>query len=100
MQYYNSTVFQKNYIFRYISDTQAVYCDLKSQTVLIRATSKLSRTIDSRRLRQFTIVQQAEIRRYPEIKLLYQKLQLFRKIFRDNKKSISKIKETLLYYKY
>jgi len=73
---------------------------LKSQIALIQTISELSRTIDSRQLRKFTIVQQTEIRQYSEIKLLYQRLQLLRKIFRDYKRSISNIQEIPLYYKY
>lgn len=73
---------------------------MKFQIALMRATNKLSRTIDSRRFRRFTIVQQIEIRRHFEIKLLHQKLQSFRKIFRDNKKLFNKMKETSLYYEY
>lgn len=81
-------------------DTQAAYRGLEPQTALMRAASGLSRTIDPRRPRRLTIAQQAEVRRHPEIKLLHQKLQSLRKTFRDNKKSISKMKGTPLYYEY
>lgn len=81
-------------------DTQAIYRNLKSQITLMRATSELSRIIDSRRLKRFTIAQQIEIRRHFEIHLLYQRLQSLRRIFRNHKQFISNMKKTSLYHEY
>ncbi|KAL9579753.1 MAG: hypothetical protein Q9203_006568 [Teloschistes exilis] len=65
LQYYNSSVSQKNYISRYIPDTQAVYRGLRPQTALMRAASGMSRTIDPRRPRKLNLAQQTEVDRHP-----------------------------------
>lgn len=66
----------------------------------MRATSELSRTIDSRRFRRLTIAQQAKIRRHPKINLLHKRLQALRKIFRDHKRFINNMKGTSLHHVY
>lgn len=64
-------MFQKNYLSRYITvDTQAAYRGLEPQTVLMRAASGMSRTIDRRRPRKLNAAQQSEVDRHPEVKLL------------------------------
>jgi hypothetical protein len=57
-----------------MSDTQIVYRDLKSQIVLMRVVSKMSRTIDFRRSRKLNFAQQTEIDRYSNVRLLRRRL--------------------------
>ena len=60
-------------------DIQAAYRGLEPQTVIILAASRLSRTIDPRRSRGFTITQRAEVQPHPEVKLLHGDYDRYRK---------------------
>ena len=73
-------------------DTQAAYRGLKPQTALIRAAGKISRTIEPRRPRKLTPAQQAEVDRYPEVRLLQR--------IRDQKRSVAGGRGTLSYEQY
>lgn len=97
LQHHNSFVFQKNYAFRYMSDIQIIYRDLNLQIALMRAANRMSRTIDSRRLRKLSFAQQIEIDRYSKIRFLRRRLKSLLQILQDQKRSIVSIKGTLLY---
>ena len=88
------------WVSRYIPDTQAAYRGLKPQTVLMRAASEMSRTIDPRRPRKLNLAQQIEVDRHPEVRLLGQRLKLLQRIFQDRKRSIASAKGTPLYDQY
>ena len=81
-------------------DTQAAYRDLKPQTALMRAASGMSRTIDPRRPRKLNLAQQAEVTRYPDVRLLRRRLKSLLQKFRDQKRSIASTKGTLIYDHY
>ena len=81
-------------------NTQVVYRDLKSQTTLMRAVSEINRTIDPRQSKKFNFAQQTKINRYPNVKLLRQKLKLLLQTFRNQKRFIVSAKETFLYNHY
>lgn len=81
-------------------DTQAAYRGLEPQTALMRAASRMSRTIDRRRPRKLTTAQQAEANRHPEVRLLYRRLQSQRQWFADKKRTIASIKGTPIYHEY
>ncbi|CAF9942110.1 MAG: hypothetical protein HETSPECPRED_005169 [Heterodermia speciosa] len=100
LQHHNSSVFQNNYASRYMPDTQAAYRGLKPQTALMRAASGMSRTIDSRRPRKLSLAQQAEVDRYPDVRLLRRRLKSLLQTFQDQKRSITSAKGTPLYHHY
>ena len=100
LQHHNSSVFQNNYASRYMPDTQAAYRGLKPQTALMRAASGMSRTIDPRRPRRLYLAQQAEIDRYPDVRLLRRRLKSILQTFKDQKRSIASAKGTTLYDHY
>ena len=81
-------------------DTQAAYRGLKPQTALMRAASGMSRTIDPRRPRKLSLAQQAEVDRYPDVRLLRRRLKSLLQTFRDQKRSIASAKGALLYDRY
>jgi len=81
-------------------DTQAAYRGLKPQTTLMRAASGMSRTIDPRRPRKLNLAQQAEVDRYPDVRLLRRRLKSLLQTFKDQKRSIANMKGTLLYDHY
>ncbi|OCK73115.1 hypothetical protein K432DRAFT_430744 [Lepidopterella palustris CBS 459.81] len=74
----NSTVFQRNYLSRHITaDTQAAYRGLQPQTAMMRAATGLKRTINKKRPRHLTLVQEEEAHQHPRVqKLLRKKLDL------------------------
>ena len=81
-------------------DTQAAYRGLKPQTALMRAASGMSRTIDPRRPRKLNLAQQAEVDRYPDVRLLRRRLKSLLRNFQDQKRSIASAKGTPIYDHY
>ena len=80
-----------------MSNTQIVYRDLKSQTILMRIVNEMNRIIDFRRSRKLNFAQQIEIDRYSNVKFLRRRLKSLLQIFQDQKRFIVNVKETLLY---
>ena len=71
LQHSDPRVFTRNYESTYITaDTQAAYRGLEPQTAIMRAASGMSRTIDTRRPRDLSPEQIAQLDRHPELKLL------------------------------
>ena len=81
-------------------NTQVAYRGLIPQTALMRAASGISRTIDPRRPRKLSLTQQAEIDRYPEVRLLHRQLKSLLRTFQEQKRSIASMKGTPLYNHY
>ena len=97
LQHHNFFVFQKNYVSRYMFNTQVVYRNLKSQTVLMRVVNEMSRIIDFRRSKKLNLAQQTEIDRYSNVKLLRRKLRSLLQTFKNQKRFIVSLKKTFLY---
>jgi len=70
-------------------DTQAAYRGLKPQTALMRAASRMSRTIDPRQPRKLNLAQQAEVDHYPAVRLLCRRLKSLLQTCEDQKRSIA-----------
>ena len=96
LQHASSTVFQKNYLSRYITaDTQAAYRSLKPQIDVLRAASGLSRTIDPKRPQRLNKAQRDHVDRRPELKLLLRTIKgLEDHALKTYNKSIRKLKGT------
>ena len=81
-------------------DTQIVYRDLKSQTILMQIVNEMNRTIDFRRSRKLNLAQQIEIDRYSNVKLLRRRLKSLLQNFQNQKRFIVNVKKILIYDHY
>ena len=101
LQHANSSVFQQNYLSRYVTqDTQAIYRGLDPQTDVIRAASGMTRSIDPRCPRRLSKSQLDEVKQHPEVILLLRRRNNLWMRIRAEYGKIAHAKGTDEYYQY